>query len=105
MNNTLDYYNNKADDYAVDTQKVDFSELQNLFASRLKHGAHILDLGCGAGRDSKAFLERDYKVTSIDGSAKLAEIASKFIGQDVTCCSFQEYNPDGLFDGINLPTS
>lgn len=38
--------------------------------------AHIIDLGCGSGRDSKAFINKGYKVTAVDGSKELAKIAS-----------------------------
>jgi SAM-dependent methyltransferase len=57
-------------------------------------------LGCGSGRDSKAFLSAGYQVTAIDGSSELCRIASEFIGQNVICATFQEYVPAEQFDGI-----
>ena len=47
----------------------------------MKPHAHILDLGCGSGRDSKAFLQQGYKVTAMDGSQVLCQLASETIGQ------------------------
>ena len=35
--------------------------------------AHILDFGCGSGRDTKYFLEQGFQVTAIDGSAELCK--------------------------------
>lgn len=100
MNKTIEYYNKKANEYTADTQNVDFSELQNAFTGRLKPGAHILDLGCGSGRDSKSFIDKGYRVTSVDGSEKLADIACRYIGRDVICSTFQDYEPAEIFDGI-----
>ena len=104
MNNldysTLDYYNKNAISFIEGTLHVDFSTLQNKFASYIEKGGSILDLGCGSGRDSKAFLEMGYSVVAIDGSQELCKLASKYIGQNVLCSTFQEYSPEELFDGI-----
>lgn len=101
MNNfTLDYYNQKAADYVRDTRDVDFSVLQNEFVSQLRPGGRILDLGSGSGRDSKAFLDMGFDVVAIDGSKELASLASEYLKRPVECVSFQDYEPEGLFDGI-----
>lgn len=97
---TLDYYNEKADSFVDGTRNVDFSVLQNEFTSYIKEGGRILDLGCGSGRDSKAFLERGFEVEAVDGSQELCRLAAEYIGQPVICAIFQEYEPEGLFDGI-----
>lgn len=97
---TLDYYNEKAASFVEGTQNVDFSRLQNEFASYVSPHGKILDLGCGSGRDSKAFLAMGYNVTAVDGSQAICNIASEYIGQDVICSTFQDYEPEDLFDGI-----
>lgn len=97
---TLEYYNKKADSFVDGTRDVDFSALQNEFASYIKKGGLILDLGCGSGRDSKAFIEMGYEVVAVDGSQEICKRASEYIGQSVICSTFQEYNPAGKFDGI-----
>ena len=97
---TLNYYNEKADSFVDGTRNVNFSALQNEFASYIKKGGRVLDLGCGSGRDSKAFLEKGYEVVAVDGSQELCRLASEYIGQPVICTTFQEYEPEGLFDGI-----
>lgn len=97
---TLDYYNKQADKFSEGTQNINFSALQNEFCSYLPKNAHILDLGCGAGRDSKAFMDSGYKVTAMDGSPELCKVAEKFIGQEVICSTFQNYDPSETFDGI-----
>lgn len=30
-------------------------------------GGHILDVGCGSGRDAKYFIDKGYQVTAFDG--------------------------------------
>lgn len=97
---TIEYYNNEANNFFAATVSVDFSRIQELFLQRVKPGGRILDLGSGSGRDSRAFLDRGYKVVAIDGSKELAKIASEYIGQDVIIADFREYEPDGTFDGI-----
>ena len=97
---TLDYYNKQAKNFTNDTQTINFSTLQNEFCSYIPKNSHILDLGCGAGRDSKAFIDAGYKVTAMDGSEELCKVASQFIGQDVICSTFQEYKTKEMFDGI-----
>lgn len=107
-NITLDYYDQHAGDYVADTRDVDFSMLQNEFASYVRSGMEettqrtlrILDLGCGSGRDSKAFRDMGFDVVSIDGSKELSELASEYLGYRVICTTFQEYEPEGIFDGI-----
>lgn len=97
---TLQYYNEKAPSFVHGTVDVEFSALQNEFVSRIGDGGRILDLGCGSGRDSKAFLDQGFDVVSVDGSDEMAKIASEYIGREVIYSTFQNYEPEGTFDGI-----
>lgn len=66
--------------------------------TKLKSGAHVLDIGCGNGRHSLEFARRGYVVTGIDESSELLAIARKeamkeklsvkFIKKDMTDISF-----------------
>ena len=97
---TLEYYNKNANKYNSETLSIEFEEQHNILLKYLKPGDHILDLGCGSGRDSKAFIEKGYKVTAMDGSIELSKIASKNIGQEVICRKFQDLNEDGIYDAV-----
>jgi trans-aconitate methyltransferase len=61
---------------------------------------HILDAGCGSGRDSSYFLDKGFDVSAFDASAELAKLASQLIHRPVTVCQFNEYESDKPFDGI-----
>ena len=100
MNKTIEYYNKNVELFVSSTKDVEFNKMQNMLLKYLKKGDYILDLGCGSGRDSKAFLEKGFKVVSVDGSEKLCNIASSYIGQEVIFTTFQNIKSDIKFNGI-----
>ncbi len=97
---TLKFYNDNAEKYCEQTRNGDMSESYNRFLMLVKDKAYILDFGCGSGRDSKYFLEHGYTVDAIDGSERLAALASEYIGQEVKCMKFDELNERDKYDGI-----
>ena len=100
MNNTLNFYNNNSKEYIETTLSADMSHLYNDFLNNIPQGGHILDLGCGSGRDSLEFIKRGYKITAVDGSKELANAASKIIGQQVICSKFEDLKLTETFHGI-----
>ncbi len=97
---TLNYYKDNAESFVRNTVEVKFSEMQERFISRIKPCGLIRDLGCGSGRDSKAFLAHGFRVVAVDGSPEICRYAEMVIGQPVICATFQEYEPSDAFDGI-----
>ncbi len=97
---TLAYYNNRAKYYVEETISLDIEEVRNKFTQHLPLGAHILDLGCGSGRDSKAFLDLGYSVTAFDPSQSIAALASQYIGQEVQVKTAQEIHEAHHYDAI-----
>lgn len=92
-NNTLYFYNNNSKIYIEITFTIDMSHLYNKFLNNIPKNGAILDLVCGSGRDSRAFIDRGYKVTAVDGFKELAKSASKVIGQEVLVSSIgKEYD-------------
>ncbi|NJN00325.1 MAG: methyltransferase domain-containing protein [Aquincola sp.] len=67
---------------------VDMTPIHQRFLARLESGAHILDAGCGSGRDAKAFAEAGFRVTAFDASAELARLASTYCGFEVAVRRF-----------------
>lgn len=97
---TIDYYNHFAEDFIKGTIDAELSELRGRFLKYLRDGAHILDLGCGSGRDAKAFLDEGYQVTAIDGSFACCNLANDYIGQEVLCSTFDQLSFVQEFDGV-----
>lgn len=100
IRSTSEYYENNAHAYCSATLPLDADALYPPFLSRLSPRAHILDLGCGSGRDSRYFKQHDYQVTAIDGSHEMAALAEKAIGIPVEVKAFAEIREINAFDGI-----
>jgi SAM-dependent methyltransferase len=83
--------------------------LESLFFSRLGPEARVLDVCCGSGHVTRELLKRGYRVTGVDSSAGLIEIAQQYLPkaelhvQDVR--HLEVYGPyDGAlstFDSLN----
>ncbi len=97
---TSDYYDREAEAYRERTRGCDLAPLYEAFLSRLPAGAHILDAGCGPGRDTLAFLARGFRVTAIDASAAMVELATRVTGQPARLLRFQEIDFEAAFDGV-----
>lgn len=97
---TLDYYNQNAYIFVANTVSVDLKKTQDKFLSRLRTGNHILDFGCGSGRDTKYFLNKGYEVDATDGSEELCRIASEYTGIQVKQMLFQELDAHEKYNGI-----
>lgn len=97
---TQDFYELHAAEYCKLTRDLDLTEIYNRFLAKLPPGAHILDAGCGSGRDAKAFLDRGYKVTAIDASSELARLAAEYTNHSCEVLRFQEMTFDGEFDAV-----
>jgi len=100
MINTLDYYNQNADDFIQGTISVDFASTQDRFIKRIAPGALILDFGCGSGRDTKYFLDKGFIVEATDGSEELCKRASEYTGITVKQMLFQELDAKEKYAGI-----
>jgi 2-polyprenyl-3-methyl-5-hydroxy-6-metoxy-1,4-benzoquinol methylase len=76
------------------------SELYAPFLRELPGGGRILDAGCGSGRDSLAFLQKGYQVSSIDASAEMVNATTKLTGLEAKLLTFDALDFDGEFDGL-----
>lgn len=97
---TLAYYNTNAQDFYDRTINTDMSQVLNKFFAHLPPNAHILDAGCGSGRDSKYFLSQGYEVTAFDGSQEMVMLAEKELHIPVSHMLFQDLNFEEKFDGV-----
>lgn len=97
---TLAYYNTNAQDFCDRTINTDMSHVYGKFLEQLPDHAHILDAGCGSGRDSKYFLSKGYEITAFDGSEEMVQLAKKEIQKPVLHMIFQDLNFKEKFDGV-----
>lgn len=100
IQDTLQYYDRNAREFINNTATVDFTATQTRFVSKLEKGSHILDFGCGSGRDTNYFLSQGYQVTATDGSVELCKLAGEYTGISVKHMMFQELEEKEVYDGI-----
>ena len=97
---TIDYYNQHAAKYAEGTINVDMAALYAEFLPIVKPGGHILDAGCGSGRDASYFKHPGFIVGAFDASAAMAKIASEHLQQTVAVCTLEQLDEAETYDGI-----
>ncbi|CAK6511226.1 class I SAM-dependent methyltransferase [Rickettsia helvetica] len=96
----IQYNNNNAQEFYNRIINADLSDNYKAFTSYLPEKAHILDAGCGVGRNTKYFLSQGYQVTAFDGSTEMVKLASKETGTNVRQLTFQDIDFDELCDGV-----
>ncbi|HSI51883.1 MAG TPA: class I SAM-dependent methyltransferase [Ideonella sp.] len=97
---TLAFYEAHAHEYSRRTLDADLTDVQQRFARRLSPGARILDLGCGPGRDLRAFSRLGFMPIGLDASPSLVRIAREVSGSPVSVGRIEEIEFDHEFDGI-----
>lgn len=100
MYDSVGYYNRNALVYCKRTLAIDMRDLYEPFLKHLFKGAHILDAGCGVGRDTRHFLDLGYRVTAIDASQEMVNISSKLTKQKTLLIPFQDLSFENYFNGI-----
>lgn len=96
----MNYYDDNAEKFFENTVNADMTPHYTKFLKHIPEKGHILDAGCGSGRDTLNFLKQGYKVTAIDASEEMCKLASKYTQQEVLHQKFQEINFIEEFDGI-----
>ncbi len=107
MKNVADYYNKTATGWSDEwlkekKQSTILEKFHNCFAQVGSSHPRLLDLGCGAGYDSKIMQKLGARVTGIDISEKLIDIAKS----SVPSCKFfvgdinEPMTKLGKFDGV-----
>ena len=97
---TIPFYDNNSQDFFERTKTINLTELYDTLAKFIPETAHILDAGCGSGRDSKAFLERGYTVSAFDASQEMVKIASDYTGLNIQQMTFSEMDYQSDFDVV-----
>ena len=97
---SIEFYDREATRYAERAHdKAEHPWLAG-FAARLRPHALVLDLGCGGGQDSLAFLKRGFNVVPQDASPGIAAETERRTGLKVRVQAFDELDDQVTFDGI-----
>lgn len=97
---SITYYDQHADAFIAGTLDVQMQSLYDKFLPHLPAGGHILDAGCGSGRDSRYFLQQGFVVTALDASWPLVLHARTLTGLSVLHCRFDEFVAEQPLDAI-----
>ena len=100
---TLEHYDQRAADYWRGTKGHDVSQNIQELLRRLEGQPplRILDLGCGPGRDLKAFAELGHIAVGLEGSQRFAAMAREYSGCEVLEQDFLGLDlPEEGFDGV-----
>ncbi|OCH21303.1 class I SAM-dependent methyltransferase [Aliivibrio logei] len=89
---TYTYYNRNAQDFFDNTVSINMSSIYDNFLSLLPEKAHIIDAGCGSGRDTKYFLDHGYSVTSFDASEQLVHLAMDLSNHPIQHSTFLNFS-------------
>ena len=100
---TLQYYNRSAEDFWEGTRDHDVSQNIHALLQSIEGDPPftILDLGCGPGRDLKAFAGLGHAAIGLEGAARLAEMARAYSGCEVWQQDLLKLDlPAQFFDGV-----
>ena len=100
---TLDYYDRHAQQFFYATIDHDVSQNINALLDAIAVPAPfaILDVGCGPGRDLKAFSAMGHRAIGLEGAATFVDMARAFSGCDVWQQDLLHLDlPPAMFDGV-----
>ena len=92
------FYDVNAANFFDATIDVDMGPIYDKFLPLVPDNGHILDAGCGSGRDAHHFIKQGYQATAFDASRALCELASMHMDQHVHCLRFNEITWQNHFD-------
>ena len=101
---TLEHYDQRAQDFWQGTKDHDVSQNRDELLRHLegRPPSRILDLGCGPGRDLKAFAGLGHIAVGLEGSQRFAAMAREYSGcevleQDLLTLHLPQEGFDGVF--------
>jgi len=100
---TVGHYNQSAARFWEGTRDHDVSQNRKALLRHIKGEGpfHLLDFGCGPGRDLSAFKELGHKPVGLDGSSRFCEMARQHSGCEVLEQRFLDLDlPQATFDGV-----
>ena len=74
-NKTLKHYLNNSEELTKQYESAKVADLHKKLLSCFKKETNLLEIGCGSGRDAAFMLKHGYKITGIDGSQEMIDMA------------------------------
>ncbi len=106
---TLANYEQGAEQFWLGTRDHDVSQNIDALLAEIEGSPpfHILDFGCGPGRDLRTFASRGHAPTGLDGAARFVRMARQYAGvevweQDFLALDLPEVEFDGVFANASL---
>lgn len=96
---TLRFYSSEAPVYAASGPQGASRHLAG-FLDLLDPGAHILELGCGGGRDAEAMIRRGFALDPTDGTPEIARKAEERLKRPVRVMRFDELDQRESYDAV-----
>jgi len=96
----MNYYNKNAKKFYENTVNADMTPHYKKFLENIQPKCHILDAGCGSGRDTLHFTKLGYTVTAIDSSHEMCKLATQHTKQDIQHIKIQDITYNNQFDAI-----
>lgn len=98
---SIAYYDQNAESFYERTIDFDMTEQYQNFLENLPPKAHILDLGCGVGRDAAHFDKLGHTVVAIDGSEEMVKKTAQHVPNiQVEKLLFKQIDYCSEFDGV-----
>lgn len=106
---TIRHYHTNAEGYWAGTRHHDVSQNRDALLRHIpaEPPFRILDLGCGPGRDLRAFRELGHECVGLDAAREICEMAREWSGcevweQDFLTLALPERSFDGVFANASL---
>jgi 2-polyprenyl-3-methyl-5-hydroxy-6-metoxy-1,4-benzoquinol methylase len=97
---SIQFYEQNAEDFFRRSVDADMAKGHADFTALVTPGGHVLDAGCGSGRDALALAKQGFRVTLMEASPNLAALASAHTGLPVEVMRFDEVAWLDTFDGV-----
>lgn len=96
---TIAWYEANAPRYTLGFGQAPSRHLDR-FLDRLRPGAHVLELGCGGGRDSARIAERGFDLDATDGTSAMVRKANERFDVGARVMRFDELNAQAAYDAV-----
>jgi cyclopropane fatty-acyl-phospholipid synthase-like methyltransferase len=105
MHKTLAYYKINAKYLSKQYECAKIDHIHKLLLNLFSPSLHLLEIGCGSGRDASFMIRNGYNILAIDGSKEMVEEAKRYHPElkdslEVLCIPDELHFKPSSFDGV-----